>query len=199
MEKNNTIILASSNAHKIEEIRVMFKDYNVLSLLDIGFTDEIIEDGVTFFDNALIKANAVYNFIKDKNLNALIIADDSGLCVDALNGAPGVFSARYSGNHNDKANRDKLLNELKNSANRDAHYECDIVLMLKDGEYKNFVGRCNGKITTEEIGDNDFGYNRIFYSNDLQKTFGQASIDERNSVSHRGRAISQVKEYLENN
>ena len=193
-----TIILASNNQHKIEEIKEMFLGYEVLSLKDIGFNDDIIEDGVTFFDNALIKANAVLDFIKEKKYDAYIIADDSGLCVDALDGAPGVFSARYAGNHNDKANRDKLLMELENAQSRDAHYECDVVLMLPNGEYKNFVGRCYGRITDKEIGDNEFGYNRIFYSLDLQKTFGEASISERNSVSHRGRAISQVKEYLLN-
>ncbi len=197
--KKQSIILASNNEHKIEEIKAMFNNYNVLSLLDIGFTEDIIEDGVTFFDNALIKALAVYNYIKDKKYNAYIIADDSGLCVDALNGAPGVFSARYAGNHDAKANRDKLLEELKDEKNRNAHYECDVVLMLQNGEYKNFVGRCDGVITTAEIGDNEFGYNKIFYSLDLQKTFAQATIEERNAVSHRGKAIKQVKEYLENN
>ena len=192
-----TIILASNNKHKIEEISKMFEDFKVLSLSDIGFNEDIIEDGVTFFDNALIKAQALFNFIKDKNYNAYIIADDSGLCVDALDGAPGVFSARYAGNHNDKANRDKLLKELENKEDRNAHYECDIVLMNEKGEFEEFNGRCYGRITTEEIGDNEFGYNKIFYSLDLNKTFGQASIEERNSVSHRGRAISQVKRFLD--
>lgn len=193
-----TIILASNNKHKIEEIKAMLTNYDVKSLSDIGFTDDIIEDGDTFEANAIIKAEAVYNYIKNKSFYGYILADDSGLCVDALGGEPGVYSARYAGNHNDKANRDKLISALKGIKNRSAHYECDIALMHPDGTYKIFVGKCFGHITEKEIGENEFGYNKIFYSAELKKTFAQASIEERNFVSHRGKAIKQVIEYLSN-
>ena len=127
----------------------------------------------------------------------IVLADDSGLCVDALNGEPGVYSARYAGGHgNNQANRDKLLSNLEGK-DRSAYFCCTIVVMYPDGTYKVFEGKTYGKITTEELGDKSFGYDCIFYSNDLNKTFGEASEEEKNSVSHRARALNQLITYIE--
>ena len=189
------LILASNNKHKIKEFNEVLTDYEILSLNDIGFTEDIIEDGETFADNALIKCRAVSDYCKKNNYNYDIISDDSGLCCGALNGEPGIHSARYAGNHNDQANRDKLRIKLKDK-NRDAYFVCFICLYKNDNDYKFFEGRSYGEIIDEERGSTEFGYDSIFYSTELNKTFGEASSDEKNSVSHRGRAIEKLKEVL---
>ena len=189
MEK---VVLASNNKHKISEFREILNDYEILSLNDIGFTDEIIEDGNSFLENAFIKTDAVSVFLKNKGLDYIVIADDSGLCVDSLDGAPGIYSARYAGDgHNDQANRDKLLKELSGK-DRSAYFICVIAVLYPNGVKKSFEGRVDGYITEEEIGDKSFGYDCIFYSNELNKTFGEANDLEKNNVSHRGRAIEKM-------
>lgn len=188
------IILASNNAHKIEEIKDIFSEYEILSLKDIGFFEDIEENGKTFLDNAFIKAKTVHDYLKTKNIEAIVLADDSGLCVDALNGEPGVFSARYASNHGDSVdNRKKLLHNLKNIKERTAHFVCILVKMYPNGEWVSAEGKTFGEITKEELGDKSFGYDCIFYSYDLNKTFGQATKDEKNSISHRSRALSKIK------
>ena len=189
------IILASNNKHKIKEFNEVLTDYEILSLNDIGFVEDIVEDGDTFSDNALIKCKAVYEFCKNNNLDYDIISDDSGLCCLSLNGEPGVHSARYAGNHNDQANRDKLRLELKGK-DKTAYFVCFICLFKNDNDYKFFEGRSYGEIIDEERGSTEFGYDSIFYSTELNKTFGEASSEEKNSVSHRGRAIEKLKEVL---
>lgn len=189
------LILASNNKHKIKEFNEVLFDYEILSLNDIGFTEDIIEDGESFADNALIKCRAVSDYCKKNNYNYDIISDDSGLCCEALNGEPGIHSARYAGNHNDQANRDKLRIELKDK-DRKAYFVCFICLYKNDNDYKFFEGRSYGEIIDEERGSTEFGYDSIFYSTELNKTFGEASSDEKNSVSHRGRAIEKLKEVL---
>lgn len=186
-----TIVLASNNNHKIKEFREILKNYEVLSLSDINFTDEIDETGKTFEENAIIKAKTISEYLNSKKLNYIVIADDSGLSVEALNGAPGVYSARYAGNHNDKANRDKLLNELVGK-DRKANFTCAIAVCYPNGNCKTYVGKTYGEIANCELGKTDFGYDCIFYSSDLQKTFGEASEEEKNAVSHRGRAIQEM-------
>lgn len=194
-----TIVLASNNAHKVKEIKELLNNYNILTLNDIEYFEEIEETGETFEENALIKAKTIHNYLKEKGLEYSVIADDSGLCVEALNGMPGVYSARYSGTHgDDQANRDKLQKELENKNSRDAYFVCDIVLYKPNGEYKVFTGKTYGEITHEELGCKDFGYDCIFYSKDLQKTFGEASQQEKNSVSHRGRALKKLLDGIEN-
>lgn len=189
------IVLATSNAHKLQEIKDMMKGYDIVSLKDIGFVGDIEETGETMEENAKIKAVAVANFCKEKNLDYAVMADDSGLCVTALGGAPGVHSARYASDHNDESNRQKLLKELDGRMDRMAHYECAICYI--DGKtIRAFVGRTYGEITTEKIGDESFCYDCLFYSADLQKTFGEATEEEKNSVSHRGRAVEKLKLYL---
>ncbi len=189
------IVLASNNKHKIKEFNEVLIDYEILSLNDIGFYDDIVEDGDSFSDNALIKCKVVADYCKKNNYDYDIISDDSGLCCEALDGAPGIYSARYAGNHNDQANRDKLKNDLKEK-DRTAYFVCFICLYKNSGDYKFFEGRSYGKIIDEEKGSTEFGYDSIFYSTELNKTFGEASLEEKNKVSHRGRAIEKLKEVL---
>lgn len=193
MEK---IILASNNKNKIREIKNMLSNMEVLSLNDIGLLDDIVEDGSTFSENALIKARTTYNFIKQKNITAWVLSDDSGLCVKALNNEPGVYSARYAGDHNDKANREKVLENLKGKTNRDAFFMCSMALISPSGVEHVFDGKVDGKILETETGTNGFGFDCIFYSYDLNKCFGLCSAEEKSSVSHRGRALRQVVEFL---
>lgn len=190
-----TIVLATGNEHKLKEIAEMMKGYKVVSLRDIGFEGEVEETGKTMEENAKIKAMAISDFCKSKGLDYAVMADDSGLCVNALGGGPGVYSARYAGNHDDEANRQKLLSELSGRIDRTAYYECAICYI--DGQtVRSFVGRTYGEITTEKIGDESFCYDCLFYSADLKKTFGVATEEEKNAVSHRGRAVAKLKEYL---
>lgn len=186
------IVIATNNKHKLKEFKEILVGYNILTLNDIDYFDDIEETGKTFKENALIKAETIHTYLKSKGLNYIVIADDSGLCVDSLNGEPGVYSARYAGNHGDnEANRNKLQKELDGKT-RDAYFICNIVVYYPNGEHKTFEGKTYGKITKEEIGNKEFGYDCIFYSNDLNKTFGEASEEEKNSVSHRARAIKEM-------
>lgn len=189
-----TIVLASNNKGKIAEFNQLFKDkFNVISLAQAGFTDEIEENGTTFYENALIKAKTVSQFCK---LPA--IADDSGLVVEALNGEPGIYSARYAGEHgSDKKNNLLLLKNLEGKENRKAKFHSTIVLY--DDLSKNIVfgeGETFGEILFNEEGSNGFGYDPLFYSYDLKKSFGLASSEEKNRVSHRYRALVNLLEKL---
>lgn len=191
-----TIVLASNNKHKLKEFKEILTNYNIITLNDIEYFNEIEETGKTFEENALIKAETIHNYLKEKGLNYIVISDDSGLCVDALNGAPGIYSARYAGIHGDnQANRDKLQRELEGK-NRSAYFICTIIVYYPNGEHKTFIGKTFGEISTEESGNKDFGYDCIFYSKDLNKTFGEASEEEKNSVSHRSRAIKEMLKEL---
>lgn len=190
-----TIVLASNNKHKIKEIKEILGNVNILSLEEIGYRDEIEETGSTFEENATIKAEAIHKFLKEKNLSYPVMADDSGLCCEGLNGSPGVYSARYAGNHDDKANREKVIKELKGKT-KEAYFVCDIVYIDEEGKKKNYVGKTYGEIIEEEKGRTDFGYDCIFYSKDLKKTFGEAEEEEKNEVSHRRRAIEELKKEL---
>ena len=189
MEK---IVLASNNKHKVEEFQKMLSNYKVLTLNDIDFYDEIEENGTSFEENALIKAKTIQEYLIGKGLGYIVIADDSGLCVNSLDGAPGIYSARYAGEHgNSEKNREKLLKELEGK-DRTAYFICIIAVCYPDGTYRTFEGKTYGEITKEELGSKEFGYDCIFYSKDLNKTFGEATEEEKNSVSHRGRAIDKM-------
>ena len=189
------IVLASNNEHKLKEFKKILKDYEVVSLSDIGFTDDIEETGSTFLENALLKANAIRDFLGTNN-KSIIIADDSGLCVDSIGGEPGIYSARYSGEHgNSRLNREKLIKNLQGK-DRKAYFLCMIVVLYPDGNYKSFEGKTYGNIIDEERGNTGFGYDSIFLSDDLGKTFGEATEEEKNSVSHRGRAIEKMLKEL---
>ena len=184
------IVLASRNKKKIEELRKLLcaelnSDISVLSLDDIGYHGDIEEGGESFEENAIIKASvpAKYGYIG--------IADDSGICADALGGAPGVFSARYSGG-SDEDNNDLLLKELEGKDNRNAKYVCAMACVFPDHE-KDFVvrGECYGKILTERHGNGGFGYDPLFYYEPFGKTFAEVDLVKKNEVSHRAIAIKQ--------
>ncbi|MGN0961160.1 MAG: RdgB/HAM1 family non-canonical purine NTP pyrophosphatase [Christensenellales bacterium] len=192
-------ILASNNAHKLEEIRRFFCNYEILSLKDIGFTKDIIEDGNSFEENAFIKANAVADYVKSISSfkNYPVLAEDSGLCVKAINNEPGIYSARFSGK-GDEGNRQLLLKKLENIQDRTAYFECCAVLIMPNGQKFVADGKSYGAITKEKIGNDSFGYDCLFLSDPLQKTFGQATPEEKDNVSHRIVAMREIKEYLDN-
>ena len=186
--KKQRLVVASGNAHKLREIAEIFTDFEVVSQKQMGFDVDVEETGVTFMENALIKARAA-----SKALGIPTLADDSGLCVDAFNGAPGVFSARYSGGHgNDKENRKLLLKNLQGVENREAHFTCAVVLVYPDGLELTAEGHTYGKILHEEDGEGGFGYDPLFLSDDLKKSFGVATAEEKNAVSHRFRALQAL-------
>ncbi len=188
------IIAASGNKAKLREIAQIFQGHEIVAMQDAGFTEEIEENGVTFEENALIKARAVRNA-----LHCAALADDSGLCVDALHGAPGVYSARFCGRHGDDAANNRLLLEKLNGlpeSQRGAYFESCVALVFADGREFVASGKTFGSILFEEDGNGGFGYDPLFFSNDLQKSFGTASAEEKNAVSHRGRALSLLAEKI---
>lgn len=184
------LVLASNNKHKIEEIQNILTDYKILSLDDINFKEEIEENGATFEENSLIKARKVAEFS-----GRMTIADDSGLCVELLNNAPGIFSARYSTSGKDEDNLQKVLAELKGRES-DAKYVCVISLVNEDKNEYIFSGECKGRIITEKQGLNGFGYDPIFFIDSLNKTFAEISSDEKNAISHRKKALDKLVKYL---
>ena len=186
------LVVATGNAHKLREISQIFTEYEVISQKQAGFDIDVEETGTTFEENALIKARSA-----SKALGVIALADDSGICVTALNGAPGVYSARYCGRHgDDKANRDLLIKNLDGVGDRTAYFESAIALVYPDGKELVAHGRTYGKILFEEDGDGGFGYDCIFFSDDLGKSFGRASAEEKNAVSHRFRGLMALKERL---
>ncbi|MBR2376096.1 MAG: RdgB/HAM1 family non-canonical purine NTP pyrophosphatase [Clostridia bacterium] len=186
------LIVATGNAHKLKEIAEIFTEYEVVSQKQMGFDEDVEETGATFAENALIKARAAA-----RALGLPALADDSGLCVDALDGAPGVYSARYCGKHgDDKANRDLLLKNLQGETNRRAHFTSAIALVYPNGREIVVEGKTYGNILTEEQGDGGFGYDCIFESEDLQKSFGLATPEEKNAVSHRFRGLQALRKEL---
>lgn len=192
-----TIIVASNNKHKIDEIKTILTDYKILTLDQIGFSEEIEENGNSFEENASIKALAVRNYINNTQYaNCIVLSDDSGLCVDSLNGKPGILSSRYSG-RGDEANRQKLLSDLQNKSDRKAHFVCTMALSLPSGETFIANGKTFGVISSKKIGCDSFGYDCLFFSERLGKTFGEATESEKNLVSHRYNALLKIKEKLD--
>ena len=193
--KKPKLVLASGNFGKLREMRLLLGDkFDVVSMKELGLDPDIDENGETFEENALIKANALL-----KLTGCACIADDSGLEVDALNGRPGVHSARYCGVHgDDEANNQLLLKELENvpDEQRTARYACAMALVRPGHEPIVTRGTCEGRILREYRGEGGFGYDPLFLSADFDKTFAEASMDEKNAVSHRARAIAKVLEKL---
>lgn len=182
------LIVASNNAHKLQEIAEIFTQFEVVSQKQAGFTDEVAETGTSFIENALIKARAAA-----KALQCAALADDSGLCVDALGGEPGIYSARYCGRHGDDAeNRAVLLKKMQGKTNRTAHFVSAVALVYPDGREIVAEGRTYGKILEKEIGTGGFGYDCLFESDDLGKSFGLATAEEKNAVSHRFRSLQAL-------
>ncbi len=184
------LVAATGNAHKLHEMRQILQGFEIVSAAEAGFAGEIAEMGKSFLENALIKARAVAAATR---LPAL--ADDSGLCVDALGGAPGIFSARYSGG-GDRENRALLLKNLAGKADRRAHFCCAVALVFPDGRTVTAEGRTEGVILEKERGEGGFGYDPLFLSDDLKMSFAEASEEQKNAVSHRGRALVALRELL---
>lgn len=185
------LIIASGNKGKIKEIKEILPDMEILSLADIGFDKDIPEPYHTFEENAFIKANTIYGYA-----NKNVFADDSGICVDALDGAPGVFSARYSGNNaTDFSNLNLLLNNMQGIENRHAHYAA-VICLIWNGEPRYFKGICKGTILDAPRGNGGFGYDPVFLPDGYEETFAQLPAEIKNSISHRGKAIKQMAEFL---
>lgn len=184
------LILASNNTHKVEEIKSILEDYSILTLKDINYTEEIVEDGTTFEENALIKARTICKYS-----GKTAISDDSGLSVELLDGRPGVYSARYSKEQTDEKNIEKVLLELNEQKSK-AKFVSVIALVKPDGTELTFRGECHGEIIFEKRGTNGFGYDPIFYVPSLDKTFAELSAEQKNSISHRKQSLEKFSQYL---
>jgi len=188
------IVLATNNENKVSEFRKILAavDIKIQSLSDFGPLPKAIEDGDTFDENAYKKAHHVA-----KVLGLPAIADDSGLVVNALGGAPGVHSARYAGeNATDMENTEKLLEEMDGCHDRSAYFQCVISIAVPSGPALTYEGRCDGEILREKRGDKGFGYDPVFYVKQYGKSFAELSMEEKNAISHRGKALSEVKEEI---
>ena len=187
------IILATHNPNKVKEIQQIIKGTGVslLSLKDIEWTDEIVENGATIEENAWIKVETVW-----KKLGLPVIAEDTGLLVDALNGAPGVHTARYAGPEKDvNKNMKKVLDQLGHSDKRSARFKTVLALIIND-ERHQFTGICEGKIGYIKTGNKGFGYDPIFIPKGYQRSFGQLTAKVKQSISHRANAVDQFLRYL---
>lgn len=187
------LIIASNNAHKVQEIKQILdgKFEEILSLREAGVDHETVEDGSTFVENALKKAREIAAIT-----GLAAMADDSGLCVNALNGAPGIYSARYSGCEDkslvDKANNDLLLKNLEGKSDRSAYFICSVALVYPDGREVVAEGRMPGRIIDDPRGAKGFGYDPIFLPDGESRTAAELSDEEKNAISHRGRALKNL-------
>ncbi len=188
------LIVASNNAHKIKEIKEILKGIplEVLSLREAGVDADVEETGSTFLENAFLKAKGIWSMVDD----AMVLADDSGLSVEVLGGAPGIYSARFAGEHgNDRKNNEKLLGLLagKEGQERRASFVCAMVLVTEDGREIDVEGRIDGIVAEAERGSNGFGYDPVFYLEEYGKTFAEMDSDTKNRISHRANALSKLK------
>lgn len=189
------LIIASNNAHKIREIKQILGDRfeEILSLKEVQIDHETVEDGVTFLENARKKATEIAEIS-----GCCALADDSGICAHALNNEPGVYSARYSGQHgDDEANNQLLIKNLKDKADKSAHYSCAIVLAYPDGSTVSAEGEMHGQVIDTPKGENGFGYDPIFFLPQYGKTAAQISPEEKNRISHRAKALNALVEKLD--
>ena len=194
-------ILATHNPGKLREMAAILSQYGVevVSPADVGITVDVEETGTTFAENAMLKAKAI---CAAADLPA--IADDSGLCVDALNGGPGVYSARYGGEGlDDKGRYTLLLQNMRGQTTRAAHFACAIACAFPNGDELTAEGRCDGTIAFAPMGEGGFGYDPVFFVPEKAKTFGQLTAEEKSAISHRGKALKAFSEkfatYLANN
>ncbi len=195
MEPYATIVIASRNAGKTREIRELLEGFpvEIKNLDDFGPIPEVEEDGSTFDENAYKKSS-----FTARVLGYPALSDDSGLCVDALGGAPGVHSARFAGeNASDDEKCIRLLEKLKGAPNRSAAFECVISLAVPSGAALTYDGRCDGIITEEPRGENGFGYDPVFFYPPMDKTFAQLTREEKSRVSHRGKALRELRNEFE--
>lgn len=187
------IVIASNNKGKINDFKAIFPNHNVIGISELIKDFDVEETGTTFEENAKLKSVAAA-----KALNKQVIADDSGLEVQALNGEPGVYSARYAGlDKNDQDNINKLLKNMENISDRNAQFVCVISMSAPNEPTHIFKGTVSGEITTERKGDYGFGYDPIFYLPEKNKTMAELTTEEKSDVSHRGNAIKALNEYLE--
>ncbi|WP_294189231.1 XTP/dITP diphosphatase [uncultured Clostridium sp.] len=197
------LVIASNNLGKIKEIKRILSDIeiDVLSLKDMSIDIDVEEDGLTFEENAKKKSIEIYKeLIKKGESNFIIMSDDSGLEVDYLKGEPGVFSARYAGEHgNDKKNNEKLLLNLKgvDYKNRKARFVCQLAIINDKNEYKSVRGAVEGRILENEKGEGGFGYDPLFFYEPLNKSFAELTMEEKNKISHRGIALQKAKKIIE--
>lgn len=191
--KKRKLVFATNNKHKLEEIRaILGSKIDILSLNDINCHEDIPETADTLEGNAQIKAQFVYD-----HYHLDCFADDTGLEVEALNGAPGVFSARYAGGegHDSEANMKKLLSEMQDKTNRKARFRT-VIAFIEQGEIRLFEGIVNGCITEEKHGDSGFGYDPIFRPDGFSETFAEMGNEAKNQISHRANAVKKLCEYL---
>ncbi len=192
------LIVASNNEHKIKEIKQILKDFpfDILSLSEANIDVDVEETGTTFEENAFIKANEIYKLTE----KCMVLSDDSGLMVDALGGEPGVFSARYAGEHgNSKKNNEKLISELKGKKldERKARFVCSLVLIIDESNIISVRGEVEGYIIEEAAGKDGFGYDPLFFIPEYNMTFAEMSSEMKNSMSHRGRALAKLQKELD--
>lgn len=186
------ILIATHNAHKKEEIQqILGEKFTVTSLTDYNIHDEIVEDGNTFHANALIKAQYCFDTTGKPSLG-----DDSGLVVEALDGRPGIYSARYAGDHDFAKNMSKVLDELEGVENRKAYFVTVMCLVDENGT-NYFEGRVYGNLTKEVRGEKGFGYDPIFIPDNYEITFAEMKAEDKNKISHRKKAIEQFLEFME--
>ncbi len=186
------IIVATKNKGKIKEIKKILGSHNVISQGEAGIDIDVEENGSTFAENAMIKAEAIASQVE-----CAVIADDSGIEVDALNGAPGIYSARYCGEDaTDEDRVDKLLEEIKDAPNRGAQFTCAIALILPNGERHIFNGIVRGTLAFEPVGENGFGYDPIFIPDGYDTTFGVLDSNIKDEISHRARALRALADFV---
>jgi XTP/dITP diphosphohydrolase len=187
------VVIATNNKNKVYEFKSLFGTDKVefKTLHEIGYDKDIIEDGNTFKENAIIKAKQV-----SKDLGCIAISDVSGLMVDALGGEPGIYSARYAGTHNDDDNNKLLIKNLQGIEHRSARYVCAICIYYPDGNYLVTEGTVEGIIIDTPKGENGFGYDPYFYIEEFKKTFAEVPLELKNTISHRARAIAKMKELI---
>ncbi|MBE6687692.1 MAG: XTP/dITP diphosphatase [Ruminococcaceae bacterium] len=192
------LVISSRNQKKIKELRKIFADSipentpELLSLDDIGFEGDVEENGTTFEENAMIKAKAIYDFC-----GLPVFADDSGICANALNGEPGIYSARYAGeDKNDEKNIDKLIEKLTDKSDKSGYFVCVVAYIDKNGKQHIFRGECHGTIIDTRMGENGFGYDPIFYLEEYKKTFAQIDADLKNKISHRAVAMDKFTQKI---
>lgn len=193
------ILLATNNVHKVLEFKDMVKDYSLYSFGDVLEPFEIEENGKSFKENALIKARAVFNALSQEQKNDFIVlSDDSGICVDALGGKPGIYSARFSTKGDDKSNREKLLSKMKelNICESKAHYKAAIALVTLNGEYVTQASM-HGKVIDKEKGDKGFGYDSLFIPKGYKQTLAELESSKKNKISHRFKAMDLALIILE--
>lgn len=186
------VVVATRNAHKVEEIRAILKEFEIRDLSVIENPPLVEETGITFLENATLKALSISRLTDD-----LVLSDDSGLEVDALDGGPGVYSSRYAGEEgNDALNNAKLLRELEKTSNRQARFRCVMVLARQGEPLADFSGAVEGTILPDRQGEGGFGYDPLFVPDGFQESFAELGEEVKNSLSHRARALSQVAQWL---